>query len=299
MSTPSKKGPSRQPGILEPHCKVGRAVTFRIAPGEDVAGALRALRDRYPPEAGVVGLGEPTTLALGKRVPGLATFPAMSGPGLSVPSTQQALWFLLRGADRGQVFDLSRDLRKLVGRAFVLHDVVDTFHYQGGRDLTRFEDGTENPEGEDAEEATLVQEGAGMVGSTFVAVQRWVHDLSRFESFPGHARNHLIGRDMESNEELEDAPPSAHVKRTAQESFDPEAFMVRRSMPWASAEKEGLEFIGYMASLDRFERMMRRMAGHEDGVPDGLFAFSLPLTGGYYWCPPLKDGRLDLSALGL
>jgi hypothetical protein len=28
------------------------------------------------------------------------------------------------------------------------------------------------------------------------------------------------------------APPSAHVKSAAQESYDPPAFMVRRSMPW-------------------------------------------------------------------
>ena len=44
---------------------------------------------------------------------------------------------------------------------------------------------------------------------------------------------------------------------------------------------------------------MERMAGLEDGIPDALFTFSRPVNGGYYWCPPLKDGRLDLSLLGL
>ncbi|WP_260480288.1 hypothetical protein, partial [Pseudomonas aeruginosa] len=24
-----------------------------------------------------------------------------------------------------------------------------------------------------------------------------------------------------------------------------------------------------------------------------------PISGSYFWCPPLADGRLDLSALGL
>jgi putative iron-dependent peroxidase len=41
------------------------------------------------------------------------------------------------------------------------------------------------------------------------------------------------------------------------------------------------------------------MVGAEDGHPDGLFRFSFPVTGGYYWCPPLSNGRLDLRALGL
>jgi putative iron-dependent peroxidase len=87
------------------------------------------------------------------------------------------------------------------------------------------------------------------------------------------------------------------VKRTAQESFDPPAFMVRRSMPWAGAQEEGLEFVAFVAALDGFERMMRRMAGLEDGIVDGLFTFSRAVTGGYYWCPPARGGRLDLSAL--
>ncbi|NMO14258.1 Dyp-type peroxidase [Pyxidicoccus fallax] len=290
---------NHQPGILEPHCAVGRTLTFRIAPGTDIVAALRRLRDGFPPELGVVGLGAPTVLALGKRVPGLRVFPAMSGPACSVPSTQQALWFMLRGRDRGAVFDASRSLRKLMGDAFLTVDVMDTFTYHGGRDLTRFEDGTENPKGDDAVEAAIVSEGEGLRGSSFVAVQRWVHDLARFEGFEPRERNHVIGRDAETNEELEDAPPTAHVKRTAQESFEPAAFMVRRSMPWASADREGLEFIAYVAKLEGFEQMLRRMVGEEDGQADGLFRFSFPISGGYYWCPPLANGKLDLRALGL
>jgi putative iron-dependent peroxidase len=41
------------------------------------------------------------------------------------------------------------------------------------------------------------------------------------------------------------------------------------------------------------------MVGKEDGVTDALFRFTRPITGGYFWCPPVKDERLDLSALGL
>jgi len=54
-----------------------------------------------------------------------------------------------------------------------------------------------------------------------------------------------MGRRLEDNEELGDAPPYAHVKRTAQESFDPEAFVLRRSMPRADAEREGLVFVAF------------------------------------------------------
>jgi porphyrinogen peroxidase len=285
-----------QSAILEPIPFVGRSLTFRLAPETDVEAALRRLRDGLSLECGVVGIGEPVVLALGKEIDGLRTFPAMSGPACSVPSTQQALCFLLRGPDRGTVFDLTQDIRELVADAFLLVDSIDTFKYREGRDLTRFEDGTENPKGKLAKQYAIVGDGP-LAGSSFVAVQRWVHDLVRFRKFEEARREELIGRRAESNEEIEDAPPSAHVKRTAQENFEPEAFMLRRSMPWALAEQEGLEFVAFVENLDRFERQMRRMVGHDDGIVDGLFTFSRPVTGGYYWCPPVEDGRLDLSAL--
>ena len=80
---------------------------------------------------------------------------------------------------------------------------------------------------------------------------------------------------------------------------EPPAFQVRRSMPWATAREQGLEFIAYGESLDRFERVLRRMAGLEDGVVDGLFTFSKPVTGSYFWCPPAVGDRLDLTSLGV
>lgn len=128
-------------------------------------------------------------------------------------------------------------------------------------------------------------------------MQRWVHDLRRIEALPREGRDAVIGRHYEGDDEIADAPPSAHVKRAEQEAYDPPAFMLRRSMPWADATGQGLEFVAYGASLDPFERVLRRMVGLEDGVVDALFSFSRPITGGYYWCPPLRDGRLDVAWL--
>jgi putative iron-dependent peroxidase len=183
----------------------------------------------------------------------------------------------------------------------VLDDALDLFLYAGGRDLTGYEDGTENPKDAAAAEAALVASaaGAGLAGSSFVAAQRWTHDLHTFRAHPASERDAIIGRRRDTNDEIADAPLSAHVKRAAQESFEPAAFMLRRSMPWATADAQGLEFIAFGESLDRFERVLRRMVGLDDGVTDALFSFSRPTRGGYYWCPPVARGRLDLSRLGL
>jgi putative iron-dependent peroxidase len=141
--------------------------------------------------------------------------------------------------------------------------------------------------------------GPGLDGSSFVAVQQWLHDFDLLDAMETPETDDLIGRHLDDNEEFDEAPESAHVKRAAQESFEPEAFILRHSMPWAEDLQGGLVFVAFGRSLDAFEAILRRMAGLEDGIQDGLFRFTRPLTGAYFWCPPVRDGKLDLSALGL
>lgn len=290
-----------QAPILRPAPAVGAFLIFDLAPGREPRPGLEAVaRDAARGDL-VVGVGEPLALALGARVPGLRAFPAVAGPGVALPSTQAALVVAIDGEERGAVHDRATEVARSLGPAFVLSDETATFRYRGGRDLTGYEDGTENPKGDAAIEAAIVRgAGPGLDGASFVAVQRWAHDLARFAAKDQAARDATIGRRRDTNEELPDAPPAAHVKRAAQESFDPPAFMLRRSMPWGDVRAHGLVFVAYVASLDRFERVLRRMAGEEDGVPDALFDFTRAVSGGYYFCPPLlpRDGGLDLRALG-
>ena len=288
-----------QPGILDFTPVCGRSLVFRIAPEVDPRPVLRHFRDGFNPDWGVVGLGVPLIRALGYEVPGLRTFPSLSGSGCTIPSTQQAVWIFLRGLGPSELFDRFERIRSLTDATFILDDAMDTFTYAGGRDLTGYVDGTANPSPGESPAVALVESGEGLTGSSFVAVQRWEHDLDHFRSHSQTERDDMIGRSIETNEERDDAPESAHVKRTAQEEFDPEAFMVRRSMPWATAKAQGLDFIAYGSSLDPFEQVLRRMVGLDDGITDALFRFSRPVTGGYYWCPPVQSGRLDLSFIGV
>lgn len=279
---------------------VGRSLVFRPCPESDVRAAVAALAAGFDPTWGVVGIGAPLAAACGATIPGLRAFPALSGPGGTVPSTQGALWIGLRGDTPGEVFDRSAAVTALLAPAFVVDDAVATFTYRDGRDLTGYLDGTANPSDEDAPGVALVGAGgAAPAGASFVSVQRWVHDLAGFRAHSADECDAMIGRALADNRELDEAPETAHVKRTAQELYEPTAFMLRRSMPWADARGEGLEFIAYCATLDAFERMLAHMLGCDDGLVDALFRFSRPVTGGHYWCPPLVDGRLDMGALGV
>jgi putative iron-dependent peroxidase len=274
-----------------------RYVTFALRGGADAEVLLGALAAAPADPQAVVGIGAPLA-RLGRRpVTGLRPFPADLPP---FPSTQQALWLCLGHGDPGRAFEAGRAFAARLGAGLEVADEIDGFVYRGGRDLTGFEDGTANPQGDDAAAAAIVAgRGPGLDGGSFVAVQRWVHDLDAADRMTVAARAHAIGRDPETNEELADAPASAHVKRTEQESFaDPPGHIVRRSMPYGGIREHGLAFVAYGESLDRFERQLRRMAGRDDGVPDGLLSFSRAVSGGYYFCPPVLDGRLDLRAFG-
>jgi putative iron-dependent peroxidase len=247
-----------------------------------------------------VGLGRSLLLALDCEIPGSRSFPASAGAGFGLPATPAALWCWLRGNDRGELVHAARRVRRAVSTAFRLEKVIDAFRYGPGLDLTGYVDGTENPEGDKAGEVAVVRgRGPGLDGSSFVAVQQWVHDLDRFESMKPAERDDIIGRRKSDNQEMDDAPASAHIKRTEQESFEPAAFVLRRSMPWADEAGEGLVFVAFGSSFDAFEALLGRMLGNEDGIPDALFSFTRPVSGSYFWCPPVAHGQLDLSALGL
>lgn len=297
-----------QPGILEGVPRVARYVQFTIAGSQQPAQALKEALTRVSPLVNgrdvVVGIAPALVLALGGQVPALHDMPDFSGK-VKVPATPGQLWCWVRGDDLGDLLHITRNLQKALAPAFVLRHVVDAFRHRHddstgfGRDLTGFEDGTENPKGDEALEAAFAHgQGAGLDGASFVAVQQWVHDLDAFDAMPEDDQNHCIGRRMSDNEEIDDAPAFAHVKRTAQESFDPEAFVLRRSMPWLASTQAGLMFVAFGRSFDAFEAQMRRMAGLDDGIVDGVFKLSRPVTGAYFWCPPMRGGQLDLRQLG-
>jgi len=289
-----------QKGILAPIPKQARYLSFTIAPEKNPSGSLRNLCKLADGDKTVVGLGQSLVRALGREVRGLEVFPGYTGAGFDVPSTPSALWCWLRGDDRGELVHRARAIVQSVAPVLQLQHTIDGFRYKSGFDLSGYEDGTENPKGAAAVKAAVsAGQGTGLDGGSFVAVQQWVHKLDTFEAMTSHKQDHTIGRRKRDNKELGNAPASVHVKRTAQESFNPAAFILRRSMPWAEAQQAGLVFVAFGNSFDAFDALLRRMVGAEDGIVDALFTFTRPISGSYFWCPPMKSGRLDLRALGL
>lgn len=291
---------NHQIGILADVPTHSRYLFFSLGNAAEISTALKNIQSKIDGNDTVIGIGESTLRAIGKTIPGMKSFPAMTGPGIDIPSTPYALILWLRGDDRGELLHRTRRLTQSLEEAFTLDDVIEGFKYREGDDLTGYEDGTENPQGDDAMNTAITTElGKELNGSSFLAIQQWVHQLDQFQSHSTEEQDHIFGRRISDNEEIEDAPESAHVKRTAQEDFDPEAFIVRRSMPWSASDGEGLVFVAFGRSFDAFEALLNRMTGNEDGIVDALFSFTNPITGSYFWCPPVIKGQINFTALGI
>ncbi len=185
-----------QPGILAPVPKVARYLYFRTRAGADVESIRSAVQSLAIDESLVVGLGASLITLLGGSVDALHSFPARSVSGIEIPfSTPQALWCWLRAEDEGELVHRTLALCTHLRASFDLSEEIDAFQYGESRDLSGYIDGTENPTGDAGVAAAVVPgETPGVAGSSFVAVQRWIHDLEYFMNLPEEQRDHIFGR---------------------------------------------------------------------------------------------------------
>ena len=267
------------------------AVSLQWRQRGDPVALWRALQALHQPGA-VIGIGASLAAAAGARVPGLRPFERLQRGRHTMPSTPADLWALLPAHDPSQAFDKADALVHALDPHAELVEALPLFSYRHGRDLTGYMDGIENPKGDEAWAAALDADGG-----SFVLVQRWLHFRDRMAALPTEARDHVFGRRLSDDEEIAEAPESAHVKRTAQEDFDPPAFLLRRSMPWGDGRRHGLLFIAFAAALDTVQRQLDRMMGLDDGLQDALLGHTQAETGAFFWCPPWDGRRLLLPAV--
>ncbi len=100
-----------QPGILLPVPGHARYLEYRRNPGVPTQALLAAISGIEIDESLVVGIGPGLISGAGASVKGLRPFPALSAPGIDIPSTQNDLWFWQRGEHRGDIQAAGRVLQ--------------------------------------------------------------------------------------------------------------------------------------------------------------------------------------------
>jgi putative iron-dependent peroxidase len=222
----------------------------------------------------------------------LVSFEGIAGPpGRRAPASQHDVWIWISAASPDEAWERARTATLTIADAAELKAEQQGFTYRGGRDVTGFIDGTANPKGRRAADAALVPPGSPGEGGSHVLAMRWRHDLSSFHKLPIGDQERVIGRTRADSVELapEAKPADAHIARVeVADSSGEELEIFRRSVPWGSAEEQGLYFVRFSADPGRYAIMLDRMFGKaSDGLHDRLTDFSEPVGGGYYFAPSL------------
>lgn len=292
-----------QSGILPDGNCHATFLTLLAADSETASGTIRTALKHFPTLLedvgrsggadvfGVVGIGSEfwDRLSDGPKPALLRPFTSLEGNGHTAPSTPGDIHIHVRSDRADLVFEACRRVMALLGNSMTCHEEVHGFRYLDKRDLTGFVDGTENPEGDLRAETALTGESdPEFAGGSYISVQRYIHDLTKWNSEPLKTQEDIIGRTKEENIEYETAekPAFAHVKRSGISNESGPLRIMRHSMPYGSVTECGLYFISYCFTPDNFDDMLKSMFfGDEEGVPDGLLDYSLAMTGMNYFAP--------------
>lgn len=261
-----------------------------------ISGLLRAIGFREPAKhlSVVTSIGSTAwdRLFSGPRPAQLHPFVELAGTRHRAPATPGDLLFHIRAQTLDVCFELADRILKSMPGAVTVVDEVHGFRRIDNRDILGFVDGTENPSGPIAVSATSIgDEDPDFTGSCYVHVQKYVHDMSAWDSLSVTEQERTIGRTkLEDIEFADDAKPrNAHLSlNVVADANGNELKVVRHNMPFGELAKStyGTYYIAYARTPQITERMLRNMfLGDPPGNTDRLLDFSTALTGGLFFTP--------------
>lgn len=261
----------------------------------DLSGFVRSVRFRDPDRSlsCVLGIGAQAWDALTglPRPPGLHPFVELRAGDRHAVSTPGDLLLHIRAEHMDLCFELARQISTRLGDAVTVADEVHGFRYFDARDLLGFVDGTENPIGLEAEQSVLIgDEDPAHAGGSYVIVQKYLHDLGKWNAIPVEVQERIIGRRKLDDIELEESakPSYAHNVLTSIEVDGREVKILRDNMPFGriGGDHYGTYFAGYARSPSTIEQMLRNMfIGVPEGNYDRILDVSRAVTGSLFFVP--------------
>ena len=304
---PEQALPASQP-VLQGTGRVAYFVVLGIAPGAAAEEGVRAflgraqalarsINNRYGERRTslVVGIGSDAWKRLfpgAARPAHLHPFKALHGARHSAPATPGDVLLHIRAEAQDVCHELLSHVMQALGDAVQPIDEVHGFRYFDARAALGFVDGTENPQGQDAEDAAFIgDEDATFAGGSYVIVQKYLHDMAAWNALPTEEQEKVIGRTKHDDVELPEGvqPSNSHVALNIIADEDGnELAIVRGNLPFATPSRGeyGTYFIAYARDPAITEQMMRNMfIGRPEGNYDRMLDYSRPVTGSLFFVP--------------
>ncbi|WP_341658930.1 Dyp-type peroxidase [Vibrio sp.] len=215
----------------------------------------------------------------------LIDFPQLGEGDMQAPSTDVDVLIHCHSKRHDLHVHLLCKLFETLAEYVTVVDETYGYRYLDARDMTGFIDGTENPHGNQRQEAAIIPQGE-FSGGSYVMLQRFVHNLPAWNRLNISAQEKVIGRTKADSVELDDVPAASHVGRVDIKEEGKGLKIVRHSLPYGSVSGDhGLLFIAYCHTLHNFKAMLESMYAVTDGKYDQLLRFSKAVTGAYFFAP--------------
>ena len=257
--------------------------------------ALAKLKTRFPEDilGMTIAFGSEAWKAFGHAEEGseIKPFPVM-GNGLA-PSTQHDIYIHIQAYRQKAAFALAQSVFAAFGDSISVATEEHGLRLYEDRGLDGFVDGTENPQGdENVRNVAIIPEGRPDAGGSYVLLQKYLHDLKKWDAVPVAEQEASVGRSKEANEEFSKDVrlPDSHLGRVNLKENGVGLKIVRRSLPFGKISGEhGLMFTAYCRTLHNIEAQLLSMFGDTDGKTDLLLRhLSAAVSGGYYYAPSLE-----------
>lgn len=295
---------SPQTAIIPDHAQAGIFIEADIRDGryDDIKTACRSslealekLKTRFSEDilGMTIAFGSEAWKAFGHAEEGseIKPFPVM-GNGLA-PSTQHDIYIHIQACHQKAAYALAQSVFAAFGDSISIATEEHGLRLYEDRGLDGFVDGTENPQGDEkVRDVAIIPEDRPDAGGSYVLLQKYLHDLKKWDAVPVAEQESSVGRSKETNEEFSKDVrlPDSHLGRVNLKENGVGLKIVRRSLPFGKLSGEhGLMFTAYCHTLHNIEVQLLHMFGDADGKTDLLLKhLSTAVSGAYYYAPSVE-----------
>ena len=173
----------------------------------------------------------------------LRRFPELSQGDREAPRQPYDLLLQIRSDRFDANYLAGRTLLEWLGYDVEVVEQLRTFRYLDGRDLTGFIDAPDNPRGLRKRAVALLDPDmdAEFAGGSYLFLQKFRHDLRRWDHLGPERQQQIMGRDKVSGERLAEAEiegVTAAKTRLLGADEQPVA-LLRQNMPWGACVNKG------------------------------------------------------------
>jgi len=218
----------------------------------------------------------------------LETFSGLSQNDHTMPATGGDIFIHARAKNEAVVYECITQFMQFLRPISTVQDETHGFRYLEGRAIIGFIDGTEAPAMADSPEWAIIgDEDASFVNGSYAFLQKWVHDMDKWNSFTTETQEKFIGRHKFSDIELEDdeksTDPTAHNVASKLEVDGEEKKIIRMNVPFSDPAHNytGTMFIGYSRHWTVTKAMLQQMLEKNDA----LLSFSQIISGQLFFIP--------------